>query len=496
MSELIPFPINLADPIPEKHEAFAREFIQGLIAQNGRDKAWEMVKAFCTTLMQGDKVKGRQLAEAIVLDLLSGAPTTPGPVMPGNPGVIVPWREKIKRPMIFISAPDYFWTEMNAAMRRQWLVMVRDAGFTGVDIEVGGPQGAINYIKGINPKPNLDERESKQFVAFMAWLSDCRELDLVISAKFWNCNGDASGKSVNWWLGHAKNFAAAVGSDNILALPGNERDRATSDDRRRALYLGFIDGGFPASQLIGYDSKSEYGINCGFVETHPQKDGAADLKGSDFTHINCTDSRPSISFCYDNWLKLDGIGGKPKLSNIRDLVRRSKARKTSLSLYSFRQIPDPEALSVAAIEWNGGATAPTAPRTGDALDISNATLLGPHKNVKPLDAVVTRRLNRAEVTGPNSMSLDYEKLGWPARKTNPAGVHGRVFIFWENGGGIAGGHFDWLRDGTTTRDFKNIANGYLDGQRPEKGGRVWSCIVSDNGRERTNIVESPKRYMA
>ena len=398
------------------------------------------------------------------------------------------WRDRIKRQMLFVSAPDYFWPAMTQSDRNRWLNAIRAAGnIDGIDLELGGSEGALNYIRGVNPPANYDGR-AKLFDAFEPWLLGCRERGLIVSLKFWNCNGNASGRNAAWWRDHAKSFAQRFGGDNLLVLAGNEFDAATSEDRRKALYQGFVDGGFPRSQLIGYNDKDEYGIACGFSESHPQKSGATDLKGSDWTHINCTDSRPSISHLYDNWLKEDGIGGKLKPANVADYVKRCRTRGTSCSLYSFRQQPDYEMLAVASRAWGGAK--PEHFSTGDtfmdAIDISRAEWVSPNK-VDLSKAVTTRQMKSARIEG-NNVRVDYDPPPSWWRSSTEATKFARGLIVWQSGGRVIVGHFDWFKPGQTVKTLGNVTNGYLKA-RPTAGQPVAFLIVSNDGKERTNVCD-------
>ena len=75
---------------------------------------------------------------------------------------------------------------------------------------------------------------------------------------------------------------------------------------------------------------------------------------------------------------------------------------------------------------------------------------------------------------------------------NDAGAIAAAF-YWD-GSRWVGGKFDWISTSRTTRDFKNIKDGY--------GGWDWAafsgarrrafCIVSKDGRKRTNIIEESR----
>lgn len=403
----------------------------------------------------------------------------PDPSLP-----VIRWQDRIRRQMLFVSAPNYFWPGMTSQERRLWLDAIAATGnVDGIDLELGGDEGALNYIRGVNPPANYDARERDLFPAFEPWLIGCRERGLIISLKFWNCNGNASGRDAAWWRNHAKTFAKRFGSDNLLVLAGNEFDKATSEDRRKALYQGFLDGGFPASQLIGYNDNDEYGIKCWFSESHPQKPGATDLKGSSFRHINATDSRPSISHLYDNWLKEDGIGGRLKPANVVDYVKRCRAKGTSCSLYSFRQKVDFEMLAVASKAWGGQNV------SGDAISLSRVRWVSPNQ-IDIGKASITVQMKSAKIEGGN-VRVDYSPPSSWWRSSSEATKFPRGLIAWQSGGETLVGHFDWFKPTQTVKTLGNVTNGYLKA-RPSVGQEVYFLIASNDGKERTNVVSGGK----
>jgi hypothetical protein len=135
-----------------------------------------------------------------------------------------------------------------------------------------------------------------------------------------------------------------------------------------------------------------------------------------------------------------------------------------------------------------GASAPAATAGADELDISSARMLGPHKDMVAQHAAITRALYAANKAG-DSVRLSFEPLSWPSRGS-PKKIDGGVYLFWESGGGVVGGLFDWHGVGQTSKGLENVHGGYLDGQRPPGGAAIWFCIVSLNADERTNVARS------
>ncbi|HMO03931.1 MAG TPA: hypothetical protein PKC67_02410 [Kiritimatiellia bacterium] len=124
----------------------------------------------------------------------------------------------------------------------------------------------------------------------------------------------------------------------------------------------------------------------------------------------------------------------------------------------------------------------------DALDISNAILLGTHANVNPAIADTTRLLTKSDITD-GKLALEYEKLNWPLDNKNPEGVDSRIYIFWKEDNQVYGGHFEWKRPDQNVKLLENIFANYL-GRKPPSGSDVWFCLVKNDGTQRTNVLKS------
>jgi hypothetical protein len=137
-----------------------------------------------------------------------------------------------------------------------------------------------------------------------------------------------------------------------------------------------------------------------------------------------------------------------------------------------------------------GVVEPDPNASLDAISISGAKLLGPHKNVDPAKARITDVL--ANVTlSENGMTLDYVARDWPDNDSGIGGnIDGRVYMYWMDGDGLVGGHFDWKRPDAKSRDFKNIRTGYLDGRKPPVGSDVYIVLVTNKGDRRTNVIKA------
>lgn len=125
--------------------------------------------------------------------------------------------------------------------------------------------------------------------------------------------------------------------------------------------------------------------------------------------------------------------------------------------------------------------------SGDAIDISGATLLGPHRvKGNPAKARVTVNLKSAKMEN-GKMWLEYGSVpNWPNADGEP-GCSGRNYIFWKAGDVLRGGHWEWQTNGRRDRGLKNIYNGYL-GEVPPKHAPCWTVTVRNNMSERSNVV--------
>lgn len=129
------------------------------------------------------------------------------------------------------------------------------------------------------------------------------------------------------------------------------------------------------------------------------------------------------------------------------------------------------------------------PNSADAIDVSKCVTLSKHRDVRPVDARITRKMNGAVIEGSNvRMSIELP-LNWSTTTMSGKTVDGRCYIFWYEGYTLFGGHFDWHGLNQTVKTLKNIPGGYLDGKSPAKGAPVWFCLINREGDQRTNVVK-------
>jgi hypothetical protein len=133
----------------------------------------------------------------------------------------------------------------------------------------------------------------------------------------------------------------------------------------------------------------------------------------------------------------------------------------------------------------------TTTKTDDSPKIpSDGGLLKGAKWVGPsgTNAQPTKKLTQAKIAK-GLVHMDYDELaGWP--KSKDGGLNAYTCVFVERDGKLVGGKFDWLRVGQKMKVLKNIPEGYIKGVQPKKGEKVWFCLLSLDGKNRTNLVES------
>lgn len=359
---------------PETHYNIASleisaETIDHLVAQldhSARADKDQTIKLLVTLMgkvapfSQLTSAQKQQLAEQIWNQYFAGTQPAPAPTPnPGTPPTPPPassaWQTKLQGQMLYYGAPDYFFHYTGAAEARRFCTAIRDAGLTGPEFEFSG-QPVVDEYNGKKYTPDLDALYKAAFDSFANYLGACRELGLVCNVKFLNSNQSfANTRNDAWWKAKAAEFVRRFGPANIIVLPLNETDsrnwfaRTFAAPRTRssigtAIRAGLIEGGMPKAQLIGYGSKGDNG----FLEHHPQKSDASDLKGGGHTTINCTDSGKPIAFLYgSDWRN----GGKPNTANITAYAKRVKASGTSGAIYSFHRATDYTGLAAAGAGW-------------------------------------------------------------------------------------------------------------------------------------------------
>jgi len=132
----------------------------------------------------------------------------------------------------------------------------------------------------------------------------------------------------------------------------------------------------------------------------------------------------------------------------------------------------------------GGSDAGVASGPDD-INISSAVTYGTHAGIPVPSAAITRTLHSSDKSG-DMVVMSFDPLNWP----RDGRVDGRVYLFWESGGQVIGGMFDWHASGQTVKTLENVYGGYLGGKRPPPGTTIYFCLSNIDCSERTNVRKS------
>lgn len=126
--------------------------------------------------------------------------------------------------------------------------------------------------------------------------------------------------------------------------------------------------------------------------------------------------------------------------------------------------------------------APTPPvSAGDAISIGSISWLGDSY----ASARVTAKINSASTDG-NTLYTNYEPYSWPRSSD---GLDAICCLFYERGGRMVGGKFDWWRvGGQSSKTLENVKHGYNGHSMPARGSLVYTMIASIDGKQRSNIA--------
>lgn len=124
----------------------------------------------------------------------------------------------------------------------------------------------------------------------------------------------------------------------------------------------------------------------------------------------------------------------------------------------------------------------TASSHQDAIPIGSISWLGDNYS----NARISTKITGASLNNDN-LYTSYQPYSWPSA-TVKTRVDAVCCLFYERGGRIVGGKFDWWRaGGQGTKGLENVHNGYNGHSFPARGSRVYTMIVSVDGRQRSNI---------
>lgn len=122
--------------------------------------------------------------------------------------------------------------------------------------------------------------------------------------------------------------------------------------------------------------------------------------------------------------------------------------------------------------------------SGDDISINSIAWLGSDYS----GATKTATITGASMSG-DSISVAYEPYSWP-RATIKTSVDAICCLFYERGGQIVGGKFDfWRSGGQATKSLHNVRERYQGHSWPAGGAKVYTMNVSVDGRQRTNIKQ-------
>lgn len=421
-------------------------------------------------LTVGGLVYARPASQYVQAFLASGTAVYLGEGQPGEPQP-VPSAYQWDAKKMTLAGVDRDWPDLNPAELCEAAVA---AGMTGVSIELVADDRFIDNPAGAA-------------MPYTALLHECRARNLVLFVSL-----------VNDWINPAKYGAAdtllatvlRAGPAGVIVQPVAETHTAKGS--------AFESKAFTALEAAGF--KTCYNGNGGRPSRRPSgyeyaawhSGGANDASTAPAGYLEITDHGEKI-----RWI------GYFNVDRVRALAVNARKRGCGFGLYRYVGMGDngsPDRLPVSASvpSWRAisavygvSGVVTQAPSAGtDARTVVGAKLLGPHKSkAVPERARQSKRLFSAELRGSQDIKLSYETLGWPDNNSGIGdNIDGRVLFFWEEGGELVGGHYEWKRPGQTVRGLKNVHDGYLDGRRPPGGARVYVCLMSNDGKERTNLV--------
>jgi hypothetical protein len=134
---------------------------------------------------------------------------------------------------------------------------------------------------------------------------------------------------------------------------------------------------------------------------------------------------------------------------------------------------------------SGSSGAAGASSSGaDAIPVGSISWLGTDYS----GARITANITSASLDD-RFLYTSYEPYDWPS-KTVKVKVDAICCLFYERGGQVVGGKFDWwAAGGQAVKGIENLHHGYQGHSFPARGTKVYTMNVSVDGSQRTNIQE-------
>lgn len=122
---------------------------------------------------------------------------------------------------------------------------------------------------------------------------------------------------------------------------------------------------------------------------------------------------------------------------------------------------------------------------GDAIDPGSIAWLGANYS----SARSSASLNAASIDG-SYVYTQYAPYRWPSQSDGGARVDAICCLFYERGGQVVGGKFDyWRAGGQAAKSLENVKHRYNGHSMPAPGTPTYTMIVSVDGQQRSNIVK-------
>ena len=150
-----------------------------------------------------------------------------------------------------------------------------------------------------------------------------------------------------------------------------------------------------------------------------------------------------------------------------------------------RQASQAPATDPQQVERPAGQSADTAPASAEKLVFRFGGFRGASALEDPATQIGSVRMSRSGMSYKWTKG-DLSNWGLAREKADALAC---AFYWSESEKAWIGGKFDWISTSRTTRDFKNIDEGYhgWDAKAFWEAPRRAFCIVSEDGRVRTNL---------